>query len=117
MEEFGTAFGRMLSVVDRLEANPVEVALFVPANSDPIPLLTAVHEEFLPGGVIAGIISDEDELDLKQTISSPQEDTPLFRGRGPVNGQPTAYVCEHYVCDLAQNDPAALRDRLARTRT
>ena len=43
MEEFGTAFGRMLSVVDRL-ANPVEVALFVPADSDPIPLLTAVHE-------------------------------------------------------------------------
>ena len=117
MEEFGTAFGRMLSVVDRLEANPVEVALFVPADSDPIPLLTAVHEYFLPGGVIAGIISDQGEPDKKQTGNGPTEGTPLFLGRGPLNGQPTAYVCEHYVCDLAQNDPAALRDRLARTRT
>ena len=67
--------------------------------------------------MIAGIISDQGEPDKKQTGNGPTEGTPLFLGRGPLNGQPTAYVCEHYVCDLAQNDPAALRDRLARTRT
>lgn len=117
MRQFGTAFGRMLSVVDRLEASPVEVALFVPAESDAGPLLTAAHEEFLPGGVIAGMIADANEFDQKSAASGSQEDIPLFSGRGPVNGQPTVYVCEHYECDLAQTDPTALRQRLARTRT
>ena len=116
MQEFGAAFGRMLSVVDRLEARPVEVALFVPAESDPRPFLTAAHQEFLPSGVIAGAIIDADEVDQGPEVSDPREDIPLFRGRGPVNGQPTVYICENYECDLAQTDPTTLRQRLARTR-
>ena len=38
--------------------------------------------------------------------------SPLLEGRGLVNGKPTAYVCEHYVCQSPVTDPAALAAQL-----
>jgi uncharacterized protein YyaL (SSP411 family) len=29
---------------------------------------------------------------------------PVFFGRTPINGQPTAYVCRNYTCQLPTND-------------
>lgn len=36
----------------------------------------------------------------------------LLEHRLPINGQPTAYVCRSFVCELPTTDPVALRDRL-----
>ena len=37
---------------------------------------------------------------------------PLLEGREPRDGQATAYVCEHYVCQAPTTDPAVLRKLL-----
>ena len=39
----------------------------------------------------------------------------LLEDRTQVRGQPTAYVCRNYVCDLPVNDPEALARQLAAT--
>jgi uncharacterized protein YyaL (SSP411 family) len=38
---------------------------------------------------------------------------PLFNGRGLLDGQPTAYLCENFTCQLPATDPAVLREQLA----
>jgi uncharacterized protein YyaL (SSP411 family) len=37
---------------------------------------------------------------------------PLLADRATVGGQPTAYVCQHYVCQLPVTDPDALARQL-----
>ena len=113
MQQFGPAFGRMLSVVDRLEARPVEIALLVPAASDPYDLIKAAHAEFLPGGVIAGRIEQEESLDRERGEHPTDTEIPVLTGRGPIDGKPTAFVCEGYVCGLPEHDPETVRQRLA----
>ncbi len=39
-------------------------------------------------------------------------DLPLLEGRGMLDGRPTAYVCQHYVCQLPVTDPEALAKQL-----
>lgn len=41
-----------------------------------------------------------------------QNRLPLLEGRGMVDGRPTAYVCQHYVCQLPVTDPEALAKQL-----
>ena len=113
MQQFGPAFGRMLSVVDRLEARPVEVALLVPATSDPYDLIKAAHAEFLPGGVIAGRIEQEGSPDPAHGVHPTDTEIPVLAGRGPIDGKPTAFVCEGYACGLPDHDPEMVRQRLA----
>ncbi|MDP7619983.1 MAG: hypothetical protein QF652_07060, partial [Dehalococcoidia bacterium] len=36
------------------------------------------------------------------------DDLPVMDGRSMVNGMPTAFVCEHFVCKLPVTDPGAL---------
>ncbi len=38
----------------------------------------------------------------------------LLRGRGPISGRATAYLCRDYHCDLPTPDPAELRAQLTR---
>jgi hypothetical protein len=37
---------------------------------------------------------------------------PLLRDRSAVDGQPTAYVCEHFSCQAPLTDAGALADLL-----
>jgi hypothetical protein len=37
---------------------------------------------------------------------------PLLEGREQVNGRPTAYVCQNYVCQLPVNEPEELANQL-----
>jgi hypothetical protein len=37
----------------------------------------------------------------------------LFASRGSRDGVDTAYLCEHFICDLPLTDATALADRLA----
>jgi uncharacterized protein YyaL (SSP411 family) len=38
---------------------------------------------------------------------------PLLEGRGPIDGAPAAYVCQHFSCRAPVTDPDALRELLA----
>jgi uncharacterized protein len=41
-------------------------------------------------------------------VGAPGDAHPLLAGRGLVGGEPAAYVCRHFVCDLPLTDPRAL---------
>ena len=40
---------------------------------------------------------------------------PLLEGRTPLNGLPTAYVCEHYTCKQPVTDLTSLAEQLGKT--
>ena len=70
-------------------------------------LLREVHAHFLPGKILlladggAGQKWLGDKLEFIRTVA-------------PINGQPAAFVCENFVCQLPTSDKAKLRELLAR---
>ena len=54
----------------------------------------AVFEKYLPDAVIA----------LRHGESSGSEAIPLLEGRDMIDGRPTAYVCENFVCERPVNE-------------
>ncbi|MEQ8329460.1 MAG: thioredoxin domain-containing protein [Longimicrobiales bacterium] len=103
MSRFPAGFGRLLSVADRLIAEPVEVVL-VGAPDDPATraLHRTVAGRFLPGLTLTG----------RTPGATPPVDVPVLEGRESVDGRPTAYVCRRYVCRAPVTDVADLRAEL-----
>ncbi len=105
LEQAGAAFGRMLSVVDRLEADPVEIAIAGDAGSDTDALVRAAHGEALRNLVIVGVRAEDGD-------PHPSLPSPLLQGRGPVDGRPAAYVCRNYACGLPATEPGEVAERI-----
>jgi uncharacterized protein YyaL (SSP411 family) len=63
-----------------------------------------VRLDYLPNLLLAGAPEGEG-TDL----------TPLLQDRPAFNRQPTAYVCERFVCQAPTTDPAELRRQLGLT--
>lgn len=99
MARFPTAFGRLLSVTDRLDADPVEVAV-VGRPDDPATAallragLTGFHRNRTVVGRAPGDPADEG--------------IPLLAGRHPADGAATAWLCHRYACRAPTTDPAEL---------
>ncbi|MCB0159885.1 MAG: thioredoxin domain-containing protein, partial [Caldilineaceae bacterium] len=90
-------FGRMLGALDMLLAPRREIAIIgAPEDEATQALLRTVHRRYLPNTVLAVAAPDE------------ASDLPLLAGRTPVDGQPAAYVCENYACNLPVTTPEAL---------
>ena len=66
-------------------------------------LLQTVQSHYLPWKVLA--LARPDMPGDATTI-------PLLTDRTPVNGQPAAYVCQHYICQLPVTTPEALAEQL-----
>jgi uncharacterized protein YyaL (SSP411 family) len=64
-----------------------------PGAPDTKAMLRVVFGPFVPNKVVAG----------------GDAAIPLLEGRSRRNGQATAYVCEHYVCQAPTTDPGELR--------
>ena len=107
MARFPSAFGRLLSALDRTVAASVEIAI-VGERDDPATgdLLRAALTPYLPNRTMAGAAPGEV---LHHAI-------PLLEDREEQDGRPTAYVCEGYACRAPVNDADALTEQL-RTRT
>ena len=103
MSRYPMGFGHWLCVLDFHLATPKEIAVVGPW-SDPATqaLLETVYGRYLPNKVVAGLESDGEG----DTI-------PLLEGKRMVDGQPTAYVCEHYLCQAPVTEAEALAEQLA----
>ena len=104
LERFGPAFGRMLSVLDRLQADSVEIVIIGGSNDETAELVCAAHADLLPNSVIIGRREGDVAPDL-----------PLLQGREQVDGRATAYVCRNFSCRLPVTDAGGLRSELRAT--
>ena len=104
--------GHWLSALDFYISPTKEIAIIGPRN-DPatVELLDTVFHQFLPNKVVMGAETPPSPPLGKGGIQG-GPDFPLLRDRGMVNGQPTAYVCQHYVCQLPVTDPSSLSEQL-----
>jgi hypothetical protein len=93
-----------LAVAEGLLDGPREVAVVGPSLTDE--RTAALHRTALlgtaPGAVVAAGTPDSDEF-------------PLLADRPLVDGEPAAYVCRNFTCDVPTTDPELLRAAL-RTR-
>ncbi|MEN3327579.1 MAG: uncharacterized protein V7638_2386 [Acidobacteriota bacterium] len=98
VRRYPSGFGYALSAIDFLLSTPKEVAIVGNTPLDIQPMLSEVWSRYLPNKVVAP--------------SFGIEIIPLLEGRSPINGLPTAYVCEHYTCKQPVTDVSALREQL-----
>jgi uncharacterized protein YyaL (SSP411 family) len=108
-----TAFGRLLSALEFYLARSQELAVIMPGSADsPSP-----RKERGPGGEEAPATSLLDPLRLVYTpnlllVGAPEGEganvTPLLADRPLIDGQPTAYVCERFLCQAPTTDAQEL---------
>jgi uncharacterized protein YyaL (SSP411 family) len=97
---YPSGFGYALSAIDFLLSSPKEIAIVGKDASDIEPLLQETWRKYLPNKVVAPSFVDDAETG---------EAVPLLQNRPLLNGQATAYVCQHYTC----KQPVTTRDALA----
>ena len=92
-----------ISAADFLKTDSSQIVLLGNYES---PILTEmiveVRSRYLPNLVLAGARCDV----------SDDEKSPLLRGKKMLNGKPTAFVCEDYVCKVPVNTASELGDQL-----
>ena len=102
MSRYGPAYGRMLSVVDRDLADPIEVAIIGVDDDAPTrELVQAAHRRLFRNATVAGRLTGE-----------PVAEVPLLAGRDLVDGKPAAYVCSGYACRLPVTSAQAVEVEL-----
>jgi uncharacterized protein YyaL (SSP411 family) len=101
LTRYPQALGYKASVADSLVNGATQVALVTEGSLNGIDrFVAAVARTFVPGLVLAG-----GDPGVAHQPS-------LLEGRTMLNGQPAAYVCRGYVCDLPTTDPAELERQL-----
>ena len=68
-----------------------------PASPQTARMVRAVHERFLPRAVTVLHAIGPGAAEVEALI-------PYVKAQEPLQGRPTAYVCENYVCNLPTND-------------
>jgi uncharacterized protein YyaL (SSP411 family) len=95
-----------LAVLDFYVSVPKEIAIIGPVeNPETRRLLDVVFQAYLPNRVMVGSTPSGD---------ADRVDSPLLEDRMMIDGRPTAFVCEHYVCRLPVTEPEALSQQLGR---
>ena len=97
-------YGHWLCALDFALSTPKEVVVVGDrSNEGTVALLNAVYSRFLPNKVVAGMSSEDDAV---------AEELGLLEGRVLIGGQPTAYVCQNYACQMPVTDPESLLEQL-----
>lgn len=104
--QYSPAFGRMLVVLERLVAPPLEIAVSGRDVEEVAALLREAHRVAHPSKIIGGWLG---------SVAPPP--LPLFQGRTAPEGRATAWVCSGYACRLPVHDAAALRLEVVDTAT
>ena len=103
VRRYPSGFGYALSAMDFFLSSPKEIALLGEDEADIEPLLQEAWRKYLPNKVVA--LGFVDDAEATSTV-------PLLRNRPLVDGQATAYVCQHYTCKQPVTTPAALQGEL-----
>jgi hypothetical protein len=106
IRRYPSAFGLALAALDFYLDAPVEIALVGDrADARLSELLQAVWQTYVPNRVIALCTEGHEEAaDL----------IPLFSNRNTLESQPTAFICQNYVCRAPAHTTAELLEQLAR---
>jgi uncharacterized protein len=100
-----TGFGHALGAADFALSRVREVAVVGrPGAEDTQALLATVWGTYQPNRVVAAAAPDD---------RAAQGEVPLLADRPALEGRATAYVCEHFVCQLPVTEPEALAAQLA----
>ena len=94
-------FGRMLSALEFYLSDTKEIVVLGGRDSD---IVREVHKRYLPDAVVV-LANENNEARLLEH---------LLEGRTQIDGMPTAYVCENFVCQrpvTSVKDLAKLLDR------
>ena len=98
-----SGFGHLLSALDFYLRPSREIAIVGnPDDARTQALRQTVYEHWLPDTVVAGFDPGDGQ----------PRGLPLLEGRTLVNGQPAAYVCRNFVCNLPVTEPEALAEQL-----
>jgi uncharacterized protein YyaL (SSP411 family) len=94
-----TGFAYYLAALERLLYPPIEIVVVGDPHSPATRALRAeVTSRLIPASVTI-------------TATGGEEEIPLLAGRA-AQDEPTAYVCEHYVCRAPMTRPDALREQI-----
>ena len=103
MSRYPTGAGHWLSALDFYLSTVREIAIIGdPGDTETQALMSEVYRNYLPNRVFLGQASEDGTL----------VGLPLLDDRDQINGRPTAYVCQNFVCQLPVNDPTALAKQL-----
>ena len=104
MQRYPSGFGRYLSALDFHLGPVAEVALVWRPGEErsATPLLGTVFGRYQPNRVVVGAAEG----------APAAAGLPLLAERTAVGGRATAYVCQHYVCQLPVTEPEALARQL-----
>ncbi len=111
MRQAPSGVAHWLGALDFYLSPPREVAIIGPRQDpDTRRLQDEVFGRYLPNKVVVGLdpAAATEAVDNGAALS-----IPLLAQRDMVNGLPTAYVCQHYVCQLPVTDADALARQLA----
>jgi uncharacterized protein YyaL (SSP411 family) len=99
-----TAFGHALGALDLYLSPAREVAIIGdPDDRATMPLVQEVWGRYLPNAVLA--VARPDDADAAKAVA-------LLADKTPLDGRPTAYVCERFVCRRPVTEPQALAAEL-----
>ncbi|PJF22504.1 MAG: thioredoxin domain-containing protein, partial [Phototrophicales bacterium] len=100
LKQYPQAFGEALNAVDMLVQGVDEIAIIGDPDQDTTQALMAVMTEtYCPNAILA--LSPVNVVDGAVI--------PLLNGRIQQNGQPTAYVCRNFTCQMPVTSPDDLR--------
>ena len=100
-QQYPTAFGQWLVAYEFAAGSPKEIAIVGDPNSpDTQAMLEVIFNGFRPHQV-AALKRPGDEAPI-----------PLLDHREQIGGKATAFVCQHFACQMPVTDPAALAEQL-----
>ncbi|WP_298818464.1 thioredoxin domain-containing protein [Chloroflexus sp.] len=103
LSRFPLGFGRMLCAADVAVGPTRELAIIGPPDHPATQaLVMTARAAYRPRLVIARAAPGDPITSI----------SPLFVGRTMIDGQPTAYLCEQFTCQLPVTTPAALQAQL-----
>jgi hypothetical protein len=66
-------------------------------------LVTEIYRNYIPNRIVVG----------QKTENNLLKELPLFKGRESIEGNPTAYLCENYICRLPTTIAQELANQLS----